>query len=295
VDDLKVGEWVRSERRRLGLRQSDLAALAGVSAQTVLTVEHGRLDGLTVRSVRAVASAAGIRLPFLPRSIRAAAVERQIDSRHAALVESVVARLEALGWQAEPEWSFNHFGERGSVDVKAWHEDAGSLLVVEVKSELRDVQATLHALDVKRRVVPRLVRAECDRTVRHVGVVMVLADVRAERDRVNRHGATFAAALPARTREVGEWLQRPDRDLRGVWFLQIPRTTLLTHGAKGAERVWRRGGRGGVPSVEPSDAGESPRSSRRSHSAWSDERMAASQPAAANPAGVERCTSNAPR
>ena len=47
MDDLRTGEWVRSERRRAGLRQADLGALAGVSASTVSRFENGRVLELT--------------------------------------------------------------------------------------------------------------------------------------------------------------------------------------------------------------------------------------------------------
>lgn len=92
--------------------------------------------------------------------MRGAQIGRQIDWRHAALVEAVVELLAPLGWEPTVEYSFNHYGDRGSVDVLAWHPETRALLVVEVKSDLRNLQETLHALDVKRRVVPRLIQAE---------------------------------------------------------------------------------------------------------------------------------------
>lgn len=160
MDDLRVGAWVRIERRRAGLRQADLGARAGVSPSTVSRVENGLISELTMRATRAVAAAVGIQLPFAPRSMRGAQIGRQIDWRHAALVEAVVELLAPLGWEPTVEYSFNHYGDRGSVDVLAWHPETRALLVVEVKSDLRNLQETLHALDVKRRVVPRLIQAE---------------------------------------------------------------------------------------------------------------------------------------
>jgi transcriptional regulator with XRE-family HTH domain len=223
MEDQRVGEWVRSERRRLGLRQKDLAAMAGVSDSTISRIENGRLTELTVRSIRTVAAAVGIQVAFSGRSLRGAAIERQVDWRHAALVEAVLERLTAVGWQTVVEYSFNHFGDRGSVDVLAWWPASRALLIIEVKSDLRDIQAALHALDVKRRIVPRLVREDRGWAAESLGVVVVLADLRVERGRVGRHGATFDAALPARTIEVRRWLAAPLGSLRGVWFLQIPR------------------------------------------------------------------------
>jgi len=123
MEDVRVGEWVRSERRRLGLRQADLAVRAGVGRSTVARAEAGSFPELTVRAARSVAAAVEIDLPFAPRSRRGASIEREIDWRHAALVETVLGRLDRLGWEAAAEYSFNHYGERGSVDVLAWHRD----------------------------------------------------------------------------------------------------------------------------------------------------------------------------
>jgi transcriptional regulator with XRE-family HTH domain len=237
VDDVRVGQWVRSERRRKGLRQADVARLAGVSSQTVLTVEHGRLAHLSLHAIRAVARAVAIELPFGPRSIHGRTIDRQVDSRHAALVDRVVTLLRDAGWTVEVEWPFNHYGDRGSVDVLAWHPTLGSLLLIEVKSELRNVQDTLRALHVKRGVVPRLLAQERGWRPRSLGVVLVVPEIRAERDRIDRHGATFASALPARTVEVKRWIADPSGRLSGVWFLQIPRTTLAMQKRNALERV----------------------------------------------------------
>ena len=192
-----------------------------------------------MRATRAVAAAVGIQLPFAPRSLRGAQIERQIDWRHAALVEAVVELLAPLGWEPTVEYSFNHYGDRGSVDVLAWHPETRALLVVEVKSDLRNLQDTLRALDVKRRVVPRLVQAEMGLEFEFVGVVIALADVRVDRQRVARHASTFDAGLPARTVDVRRWLKRPVGPLRGLWFLQIPRPVGAIRQPAGHERVRR--------------------------------------------------------
>ena len=143
------------------------------------------------------------------------------------------------------EYSFNDDGDRGSVDILAWHPEARALLIVETKSDLRNVQETLHALDVKLRVVPRLVRSERGWQADAVGVVMVLADLRVERQRVERHRSTFDAALPARTVEVRRWLERPAGPLRGLSFLQISQPAGVMREPAGHGRVRRAVGPAG--------------------------------------------------
>jgi hypothetical protein len=229
-----------------------------VSAQTVLRMEHGRMDRMTLRSTRAVAAALGIELHLVPRSIRGGAIDRQIDRRHAALVDQLLALLAVAGWEVSTEYSFNRFGDRGCVDVLAWYPDRRALLVVEVKSELRDVQETLRALDIKRRVVPGRVAVDKGWKAASVGVVLAMSDIRAERDRVGRHKATFAAALPARTVEVKRWVSMPEAPLNGIWFLQIPRDELLKPRTRTGERVRRSREPIGVPARAEDGPDEGP-------------------------------------
>ena len=159
MDDLKIGAIVRAVRRRRGLRQRDVAALAGVCQSAVSVVERGQLDGLSVRTVRRVAAALEINMPFEPRW-RGGELPRLVDARHAAMVERVVARLSACGWAAVVEYTFNHFGEKGAMDVIGWRAAERALLVVEVKTELDNLQNMLSVLDRKARLVPQLVAAE---------------------------------------------------------------------------------------------------------------------------------------
>ena len=60
---------------------------------------------------------------------RGAELDRLLDEGHAALLGAVARRLEALGWEVRPEVSFAVFGERGSIDLVAWHATSGTLLV----------------------------------------------------------------------------------------------------------------------------------------------------------------------
>lgn len=63
-DDLRIGLAIRRSRERAGKRQVDVAEEVGVTRQCVSLLERGHLEGLTVRTVRAIAAAVGIDLPF---------------------------------------------------------------------------------------------------------------------------------------------------------------------------------------------------------------------------------------
>jgi transcriptional regulator with XRE-family HTH domain len=241
VDDIKVGEVVRTVRRRRGLRQRDVAAAAGVSQWSVSAVERGQLEQLTLRAIRRVCSALEIRTRLAPRW-RGVELPRLLDAPHAALIEEVVARLSSVGWETVIEYTFQHFGERGSVDVLGWQPEARALLMVEVKTDLDDLQAMLSAIDRKARLVPRLVSAERNWAASARGAILVMPEGSTSRWQVSRHPAVFAAAFPARNTQIRRWIEAPTAagPMRGVWFLQSRAVTARIEAASqrgGSRRV----------------------------------------------------------
>jgi len=239
VEDIRVGSAVRAVRLRRGWRQSDVAALAGVSQTTVSLVERGHLESLTLATVRAVARALEIWLQLEPRW-RGADLPRLLDERHAALVGLVVADLRRRGWEVRVEYSFNLRGERGSVDVLAWLPSLQVLLIVEVKTQIVDVQELLSTFDRKRRVVPAAVSAELGWRPQTVGQVLVLPEETRVREAVARHDAIFAAALPSRNVDVRRWFREPTAALAGIWFLRNSNGGNGARGCGGATRVRKR-------------------------------------------------------
>jgi transcriptional regulator with XRE-family HTH domain len=229
-EDLRIGLAIRRSRERRGLRQLDVADEVGVTRQCVSLLERGHLDSLGVRTVRAVAAAVGIDLPFAPRG--GAQLDRLIDEEHSSVVDAVVARLAAEGWEAMVEFSFNDYGDRGSVDVLAWHAECRALLIVECKSRLADLQDTCRSLDVKARVVPRLAAQARGWRPAVVGVLLVLQESRRERAAVARRAAIFSSSFPARNLDIRAWLRRPDQPLRGLLFLQYANTTCVRRGKR---------------------------------------------------------------
>jgi transcriptional regulator with XRE-family HTH domain len=219
MNDLQVGLVIRAVRIRRGLRQVDVAIAAGVSQAMVSQVERGGLEDASLRLVRRVALTVGVSLPLEPRW-RGAELAKLLDERHADLVRELVARLGACGWEALPEHTFAIAGERGSIDVLAWLPRLRALVVVEVKSEISDMQDTLATFDRKRRLAPAIARALGWRPL-FIGAVLALPDDTRSRNVIARHAPVFDRACPARGLEVRRWLREPDRDLRGIWFLLI--------------------------------------------------------------------------
>lgn len=129
-------------RQRRGWRQDDLAAAAGVSRSLVALAEAGSIERLTVRSLRRIGAPLEVRLPVTPLW-NGGEADRLRDRDHARLVDGVVKVLRRDGWEVIVEYTFSHFGERGSIDIVGWQADARTLLVIEAKTRIYDVQAWL--------------------------------------------------------------------------------------------------------------------------------------------------------
>jgi transcriptional regulator with XRE-family HTH domain len=220
ADDVQIGRIVRDLRISRGLRQEDVAARAGLDRKTVSRLERGLVDGMTVGSLRAISRALGM-TSIVSLGWRSPEIDRLRDRLHAAMVEQLVAILNSTGWQTRVEHSFNHFGERGSVDILAWHPASRTLLIVEIKTRLWDIQDLLSAMDKKHRLMPGLVARDFGWKARAVGVLLVLPEMSTHRHVIDRHAATFSATLPQRQWEVRTWLHNPTADLRGILFLPI--------------------------------------------------------------------------
>jgi len=199
-----------------------------------------------------------IRLDLVP-SRRGADLPRLRDATHAALQAAWKRRLERWGWQVWAEYSFNHYGDRGRMDLLAWHPAQRLLLVVEIKSEIDDVQALLGGLDVKCRVAPVLVRRLGIGQVHAVNPFLVVADGSTARDRLRRLAPLFSR-FELRGRAAMSWLRRPGDAPRGLLALTDLRfATGSSVKPVGAHRVRRRGPMSSVnPAVSAASSAEGP-------------------------------------
>lgn len=218
MDDRKVGRLLRAVRHQSDLRQTDLADRCGVPAGDISDIELGRLEEIGLEKARRIADALDVRLTIVAQW-HGGEGDRLIDRAHASIVEHVIGFLREASWEVIPEFTFNVYGDRGSVDILAWHPKERILLIIEVKSTLTDLQAMLASLSKKVRVVPDAVRGTHGWRPSAVAVLLVAPGTTGNRSVVARHAATFDAALPARSREVRSWLRRPRGSIAGIWFV----------------------------------------------------------------------------
>ena len=242
MDVIRFGLGMRSLRLRRRWTQAQLARRVALSRSVIGRIERGRADRVPIHTLLRVAAELGGRVDV--RLLwQGEGLDRLLDARHARLVEVVVAILISEGWVVATEASFNVRGERGSIDILGFHATTGSLLVVEVKSVVPDLQALLAGIDRKGRLA-RDVAREREWTVASVTRLLVLPDDRTARRRVEMHAATFRAALPARTVEVRRWIRRPAGSKPGVLFVSDAHQASARHRVSGP--MTRDGSRSGT-------------------------------------------------
>lgn len=208
MDNSQIGRAFRAVRIRKGLRQADVASTAGVSPDAVSRAERGHLDGMTLARIRAIGAAIGVTLDIAARW-QGGELDRLLGAKHSALHDRVAAAFAVLpGWEATPEVTFSIYGERGAIDILAWHAETRTLLVIELKTELVDVQELIGTLDRKRRLAPQIAR-ERGWPALVVATWVILSPSRTNRRRVAAHLNVLRAAFPVDGRRMGSWLAAP--------------------------------------------------------------------------------------
>ena len=159
MDDIRFGAVVRLARQSKRWRQEDLAARAGLSQSAISRIERGHIGPQSVGSVRKVCGPLEIRVELVARW-RGGDLDRLMNRRHSALHESVARRFreDLPAWILAPEVSFSIYGERGVIDILAWHPGRRALLVIELKTEIVDVNELIGTFDRKRRLAARIAR-----------------------------------------------------------------------------------------------------------------------------------------
>jgi transcriptional regulator with XRE-family HTH domain len=225
MDPIRLGRAIRHLRRRRGWTQARLGSAAGLSRETVSRVETGEVGSLRIDTLVRLAAAMDVGVDIGLRW-RGEALDRLLDEAHANLVERVVEMLAAVGWETAVEVTFSRYGERGAIDVLARHPAAGSVLAVEVKSVVPDLQAMLAGLDRKARLARFVVEERGWDRPTTISRLVVLPAGRTVQRRLATHRSTLASALPDRGASVRAWMRRPEgRSIAGILLVPCSRET----------------------------------------------------------------------
>jgi transcriptional regulator with XRE-family HTH domain len=238
MDSTRLGRSFRAVRIRRRWRQLDLAEAAGVSQTTISRIERGALQGVPLGTLLRLATALGMRI-----SVEAwwdgAELDRLVGSRHSAMHEELARVFATLpDWTVAPEVTFAIYGERGAIDILAWHAPTRTLLVIELKTELVDIQDTVGTLDRKVRLAARIA-AERGWHPDVVASWLVVAEGATNRRRVSEHRAMLRAAYPADGRTIQGWLGAPRGGIAALSFLSSSRGANATRGLAQVHRVRR--------------------------------------------------------
>lgn len=217
--DRSLGKVVRALRLRLGWRQLDLARRAGVSRRLISKLERQGPAGFTVRTLRRICEPLDIDLHVYGRW-RGGELDRLLDAGHAALQALFKSQLETAGWIVHVEVTFSRYGERGSIDLLAFHPATRVLLVVEIKTVIADVQGLLRPIDVKLRLAGGIAR-DLGWEPRVVVPALVVSEDSTSRRRVAAHAVLFNR-FALRGWPAHRWLRTPDGTISGLLLFVDP-------------------------------------------------------------------------
>jgi hypothetical protein len=113
-------------------------------------------------------------------------------------------------WALAPEVSYSIYGERGVIDILAWHPGRRALLIIELKTDIVDVNDLVGSADRRKRLA-RTIAAERGWEPASVSVWVIVASSRTNRRRIAEHRALLRTAFPSDGRTVLGWLRNPDR------------------------------------------------------------------------------------
>jgi transcriptional regulator with XRE-family HTH domain len=239
---------LRAIRVRKGWRQSDLAARARVSTSVVGRLERGEAASLPLGTLRRIASALGARLDAMVRW-NGADLPRLLDVRHSAMHEAVADMFAALdGWVVEPEVSFSVYGERGVIDVLAWHPVRRMLLVIELKTEIVEIGVLLGKMDQRRRLAADLARRAFGWDALAVSTWVLVAEGGTNRRTLARHREVLRAKFPIDGRTMRRWLGDPTTRVDALGFLPYRHHATLRRDMRPVRRVVVAGSRSTPPS-----------------------------------------------
>ncbi len=218
MDDRRVGQVIRLLRQRKQWRQADVAQRAKVSPTLIARIERGALGSIPLAKIRRVADTLGAQLDTLVRW-HGADLGRLLDARHAAMHEVMAGLLGSLDdWQFQPEVSFSIYGERGIIDILAWHRARGMLLVIELKTEIVEVSGLLGSMDRRQRLA-REIAVRFGWKASATSTWVVVADSRTNRRTLAAHAGVVRSKMPLDGRSVRPWLRDPSVRIDAISFM----------------------------------------------------------------------------
>ena len=221
MDDAKIGATVRAVRIRRRLTQAEVAELASVRPSAVSLLERGLFKDLPLATMRSIATALGMWYEITAKW-RGIDLDRLVNGAHDALQGAVLRWFVRLpGWIAVPEVSFSIYGERGAIDVLAWHEATRTLLIVELKTFLVDPAELVRTMNTRVRL-GRQLGAGQGWPPRTVARWVIFTDTRTNRRHIAAHRDVLAPLTTTDGRRMRTWLRSPAGPVSALSFWPEP-------------------------------------------------------------------------
>ena len=168
-------------------------------------------------------------------------MDRLLNARHAALGELVAAWIARQpGWIVVGEISFSIYGERGFIDLLAWHAATRTLVVLELKTTIVDVNELMGTLDRKLRLAARIA-ADRGWAPRSVSAWLVVAESSTNRRTVAEHRTLLTSGLPRDGRSLAPLFRHPEEGpVSGIAFWSNLHGVRVSHPIAAQQRVVRR-------------------------------------------------------
>lgn len=193
----RIGVAIRDARRRAGLAQWQVGAMAGISQSFVSRIERGHGSTASLETLAACAAAVGLQLAAFVEL--APGVDPPRDVEHVRRQDLLIRLASEGGWSARPEHPIDPEAARSrSVDVLLQRREAREAAVVEIVDLLTDVGAEMRELADKVAAIRRGLGDSW--TVRGL---LLLRATRGNRRVVREASALFAARFGA---TGGAWM-----------------------------------------------------------------------------------------
>lgn len=194
-----MGEGVRSGRKRLRLKQHELAAEVGLDATRISQIEAGRGHGVPLHTW--VAMGVALERPLAISFTRPLGETREpVDAGHLGMQERLLALAGATGRKATFELTTRPSDPRHSIDVCVRDADHRVLIVQEAWNTFGDIGAATRSTNRKAAEAAELAAIVDDGPPYRVATVWVVRPTAANRTLISRYPQVFRSAFPGSSR-----------------------------------------------------------------------------------------------
>ena len=200
-----VATATRTARLAHHWSQRELARRLGTNQSAIQRLETATARSIDARLASRALTLMGVRLSFDADPPGAANRREQRDAVHARCVAAAVRWLARLGWDTKVEVEIGDGRARGWIDILAWRPSDGTLLVIEVKTEVDALGRILRSLGWHTRSSRDAATTLGWRVRRIVRLLLVLATEEADA-RITANRDLLRRELPSRADALEVWV-----------------------------------------------------------------------------------------